>query len=243
MQIIDIQRRLAALGLYSGKLDNDWGPLSTAGAKAYQRSRGLPITGRPDAKLIADMERTTENPVTLPPNSARILPASWLVQARLEGIVLHWTAGTNKASASDRKHYHVLVQGDGEIVRGIPQFSDNDERGITKAYAAHTLGMNTGWAGISMCGMAGAREAPFQTGPYPLTRLQWDRTVLVAADICRAYNIRPSRQTVLSHAEVQSTLGKKQRGKWDVARLSFDPAIVGAHQIGDRFRAEVSAKL
>ncbi|MGF7055404.1 hypothetical protein GGC47_004615 [Bosea sp. OAE752] len=48
-------------------------------------------------------------------------------------------------------------------------------------------------------------------------------------------------KTVLSHAEVQGTLKIAQRGKWDIARLAFDPSAVGAKACGDTFRAATSA--
>ncbi|WP_248311240.1 hypothetical protein [Bosea sp. UNC402CLCol] len=48
-------------------------------------------------------------------------------------------------------------------------------------------------------------------------------------------------KTVLSHAEVQGTLKIAQRGKWDIARLAFDPPVGGAKACGDMFRAATSA--
>ena len=46
------------------------------------------------------------------------LPACDMVR-----VVLHWTAGTHKASALYKEHYHVLVEGDGTIVYGNPYCS------------------------------------------------------------------------------------------------------------------------
>lgn len=46
---------------------------------------------------------------------------------------------------------------------------------------------------------------------------------------------------MLSHAEVQTTLGIRQSGKWDVARLAFDPSVVGAKAVGDLFRKRTAA--
>jgi hypothetical protein len=47
-------------------------------------------------------------------------------------------------------------------------------------------------------------------------------------------------QTVLTHAEVQPTLGVKQRGKWDITRLSFKPDLVGAIPVGNYIRETVA---
>ena len=49
-----------------------------------------------------------------------------------------------------------------------------------------------------------------------------------------------TRQTILSHAEVQPTLGVKQRGKWDIAWI---PGMAGPDdpvKVGDRLRALIS---
>jgi N-acetyl-anhydromuramyl-L-alanine amidase AmpD len=168
------------------------------------------------------------------------VPLDWMPPAKLARIIVHWTAGQHKASDLDRQHYHILIEGDGSLVRGVPGI---DLNGLPKArpgYAAHTLNCNTGSIGVSLCCMALAVEAPFQTGPAPMTRTQWDALPHVLADLCRAYAIPVTPETVLSHAEVQRNLGIAQRGKWDISRLSFDLATRGAHACGDIFRAQTA---
>jgi N-acetyl-anhydromuramyl-L-alanine amidase AmpD len=91
--------------------------------------------------------------------------------------------------------------------------------------------------------MALAVQRPLNTGRYPLTKAQWDMASTVAADLCKRYKIPVTPKTVLSHAEVQTNLGIAQLGKWDVAILPFDPGFDTARECGDRFRAEVAAKL
>ena len=158
-------------------------------------------------------------------------------------VIVHWTAGTHRASGLDRSHYHVLIEGDGKLVRGIPAISLNDSRGAKPGYAAHTLNCNTGSIGVSLCCMAGAVESPFNAGSAPMTRVQWDALPPVLADLCRRYGIPVTRKTVLSHAEVQGTLKIAQRGKWDISRLAFDPSVVGSAACGDAFRSSASALL
>jgi N-acetyl-anhydromuramyl-L-alanine amidase AmpD len=159
----------------------------------------------------------------------------------MRGIIVHWTAGAHKASALDREHYHVLIEGGGKLVRGIPSIALN-QKPASKGYAAHTLKCNSGFIGVALCCMAGAIEAPFNAGVAPMTRSQWDALPFVLADLCRFYAIGVTPRTVLSHAEVQPTLGIAQRGKWDITRLAFDPSIKGAKACGDLFRA-ATAKL
>ena len=190
-------------------------------------------------------------PTSLPPaipttsidTRERTIQASWMPDAKITGIVFHWTAGQNKASDLDRSHYHVLIEGDGKHVRGVPSIDLNSLPEKKPGYAAHTLNCNTGFIGVSLCGMAGAVEIPFSAGKQPITRVQWDELANVLAQLCKRYGIKVSRKTVLSHAEVQTNLGIKQKGKWDIARLPFDTSIQGAVAIGDQMRAMVQSKL
>lgn len=160
----------------------------------------------------------------------------------IKGIVVHWTAGTNKASAVDRKHYHFIVEGTGKIVKGLHTVEDNENTSDGR-YAAHTRGANTGRIGVSMAGMRGAVEVPFEAGASPLTKPQWDAMVQLVADLCKQYKLKVTPETVLTHAEVEKTLGIPQRGKWDVTRLPFNKNVIGAKAVGDLLRKEVVAAL
>ncbi|MBD8665307.1 N-acetylmuramoyl-L-alanine amidase [Rhizobium sp. CFBP 8752] len=191
------------------------------------------------------------HPTSLPPavpttsidTREKVIPSAWMPDATITGIVFHWTAGQNKASDLDRSHYHLLIEGDGKHVRGVPSIDLNSLPKAKSGYAAHTLNCNTGFIGVSLCGMAGAIEIPFSAGKQPITRVQWDELSNVLAQLCKRYGIKVSRETVLSHAEVQTNLGIKQKGKWDIARLPFDGSIQGAIAIGDHMRAMVQSKL
>lgn len=171
-----------------------------------------------------------------------MIPASWMPKCNMKRIVAHWSAGAHKASALDREHYHIIFQGDGSPVRGDHSIDDNVNTGDDD-YAAHTRGCNTGAIGVSLACMVGAIEKPFDPGKQPMTRKQWDAMTTGIAELCKFYGIPVTTKTVLSHAEVQSTLGIRQNGKWDFTRLAFDASVVGAKACGDKMRAEVSAKL
>lgn len=173
-----------------------------------------------------------------------MVPDAWLPKAAMKRIINHWTAGTHKANATDREHYHLLIEGDGKLVRGDHEISDNVNTGDGD-YAAHTRGANTGAIGVSICCMGGAdvRESnPYNPGRWPPTMAQWETLVAVNAELCAAYGIPVTPETVLSHAEVEGTLGIKQAGKWDFTRLPFFPETT-ARAIGDRFRKEVVVAL
>lgn len=229
----DLQRRLIALGF----------PLPRFGAD-----------GDPGGETIAAMDKALDelvkrrggaDPALSPVRSfpAYTIPADWMPDAKMQRVIVHWTAGTHVASENDRSHYHVLLEGSGKPVRGTPSIKLNEVVKTGSGYAAHTLNCNTGSIGVSMCCMGGAVESPFSAGKYPMTLEQWDAMTWAVADLCRRYSIPVTDKAVLTHAEVQNNLGVPQRGKWDVTRLAFDPSVVGAKACGDKMRAEVRAKL
>lgn len=151
----------------------------------------------------------------------------------MKRIILHWSGGTHRASALDRQHYHLVIQGDGSVVYGDKPISANAAP-LGKNYAAHTRGLNTDSIGIAVCAMAGAMQSPFHAGQYPVTEAQVQRLVKECARLADGYGIPVTRQTILSHAEVEPTLGVKQAGKWDIAWIpgrtrANDPIGVGDH--------------
>lgn len=156
----------------------------------------------------------------------------------LKRIVLHWSAGGNTPSSLDRQHYHFIVGGDGAVVRGLhaPEANIAPKKG---AYAAHTLNLNTGSIGVAVAGMMGAVERPFNAGSAPLTTAQVDAFVRLVAQLCRQYGIPVSRETVLSHAEVQPTLKVAQRGKWDICWLPGMAGPADPVKVGDILRARI----
>lgn len=170
------------------------------------------------------------------------LPPDWLPNVAMKRVVCHWTAGSHSAGDTDKDAYHILVEGNGRLVRGRPSIALNSGR-VKPGYAAHTLNCNGGSIGVSLCCMAGAEERPFDAGRYPMTRAQWNAMTMVVAELCKYYRIKVTPKTVLSHAEVESNLGIEQRGKWDFTRLPFDPTISGASACGERLRRDVTAAM
>lgn len=158
-------------------------------------------------------------------------------------IVWHWTAGGYKASAEDRRAYHYIIEGDGSVVQGDHPVSANAGPLKSGAYAAHVANLNTGSIGVSLAAMADATERPFNPGKYPITQTQVDTLVPLLAALCREYDIPVSPQTVLSHAEVQATLGVPQANKWDVTWLPGYSGVQSPRVVGDAIRAKVAATL
>lgn len=229
MSVKTLQNRLMALGYPLPKYgaDGDFGNETQAAVN----------------KALDDLEQLkAPAPASSSPAHPRVVPPGWMPAAKMKRIICHWTAGTHDATAFDRSHYHILVEGDGDPVRGIPSIKLN-EAPLKTGYAAHTLGCNSGSIAVSLCCMGGANEGPFNPGKWPMTREQWETMTSALADLCLFYKIPVTDTTVLSHAEVQNNLGIAQRGKWDFTRLAFDPSVVGAKACGDKMRAEVKRKM
>lgn len=239
----EVQAALVALG-YSVAVDGNIGPKTRDAIKEFQARYSLAVDGVAGPKTIAKLQQVLADakPASAIPPAGMAVPAHWMPPGRLERVICHWTAGQHRASALDRSHYHILIEADGGVVRGDCAISANGIGG-TGPRASHTLNCNTGSIGVSLCCMAGAKEQPFEPGKAPMTLEQWATLAQVVADLCRRYDIPVTPKTVLSHAEVQTNLGIKQRGKWDISRLAFDPSIKGAKACGDRLRAAVAALL
>lgn len=156
----------------------------------------------------------------------------------MKRVILHWTAGTGSASDVDKAHYHKIIEQDLTIIDGDKAVLDN----ITTRdgdYAAHTLCLNSRSIGVAMSGMLGAQEFPFDPGQHPLTERQLETASELVAALCRDHGIPVERETVLTHAEVEPTLGVRQAGKWDITRLPWRGDVRGAVPVGDLFRGMV----
>jgi N-acetyl-anhydromuramyl-L-alanine amidase AmpD len=156
-------------------------------------------------------------------------------------VVLHWTAGTHKASALDKAHYHVLIEGDGTVVMGEHPI-DANARPVRTVRANHTRNLNTGSIGVSVCCMSNAIERPFSAGQFPMTITQWQIAAEVVADLCEHYKIPVTPRSVIAHGEVEHVLGIKQLGKWDPLVLPWTPQVP-RQQVMDQFRASVQQHL
>lgn len=170
-----------------------------------------------------------------------IVPKNWLPNCSMKRVILHWTAGGHKASSLDLAHYHILIEDDGNLVRGTHSIKDNVST-ADNIYAAHTFRLNTGSIGVSVCCMAEAQENPFDPGSFPMTQKQWETMAQVAAELCQFYDIPVTPQTVLGHGEVEKTLGVDQSGKWDPMVLPWKLALSNT-QVGNQFREMVTSKI
>lgn len=160
----------------------------------------------------------------------------------LHRVHWHWTAGAYGAIALELRAYNAVVDEHGNVHDGLfrPEAQARYQPG--KA-ASHTLNANTGAIGISVDAMAGAKDRPFHWGSAPMTQAQIDGMIDQTALWCAAYDIPCSPFSTLSHAEVQETLGIRQKWKWDIRVLPGMDDIADARAIGDRLRAMLAERL
>lgn len=158
----------------------------------------------------------------------------------MKRLIWHWTGGAHTPSGLDLAHYHFVIRGDGEVTRGKHPVHAN-RAPIRGEYAAHTRGANSDAIGIAVAAMAGAVERPFNPGRHPITPAQVAALVALTRKLAGEYRIPVTRETVLSHAEVQPTLGIKQRQKWDIAWLPGMATPGDPVSVGDYLRGLVKA--
>lgn len=160
----------------------------------------------------------------------------------MKRVIIHWTAGANKANSTDRQHYHYIIQGDGSEIAGIFPVVANEvcrtDAAKRALYAAHTGGGNTGSIGVSMAGMAGFKSRN-NVGKYPLTKIQCERMFELVAVLCKRYGIVVNPNNVMTHYEFGLSHPKSaSAGKIDIIYLPPYPDIP-ANKIGDFIRGKV----
>jgi hypothetical protein len=153
----------------------------------------------------------------------------------------HWTAGAPGINAKESDSYNfVITWPDGEVVPCVSVERQKPPL-VNGAYAAHTKGANSWAIGISIDAMAGAVERPFNHGKYPITQKQVDALVNLSRELGAKYGIPVTPETMLSHAEVQGTLGIKQNNKWDIMWLPGMAIPGDPVAVGNKLRAMVKS--
>lgn len=156
----------------------------------------------------------------------------------VERLILHWSGGGAYPGEADHRAYHLSIDQSLGLHRG--KFTPDDNVNTAdRIYAAHTLHSNTKAFGLDLCGMGGAKESPLDFGPTPINEAQFKVSALVAAYVLRAAALPVAPHTALSHAEVEKTLGIRQKGKWDISVLPWRSDIRGARAVGDYWRSLV----
>jgi hypothetical protein len=152
-----------------------------------------------------------------------MIPGLDTLPAKPQRIILHWTGGSYTPNATDLRHYHYLVRGDGQIVPAMP-VERNMVSPAAPDRANHTRNLNTGSVGVAFCGMAGAKEkGPY--GNFPLKRGQVIAGCTFVAELLDAWRMPCTVDTVFTHSEAQRIHGVAQAGKWDIDVFPWSPHL------------------
>lgn len=153
----------------------------------------------------------------------------------LSRIHWHWTGGADGVIPVEFRSYNGLVSRDGNRHGGQFPIEAQSNYAVGKA-ASHTLNANSTAIGLSCDAMAGAIERPFEQGSAPLTWVQLKALLKWSVELGAVHDIPISPFSMLSHAEIQPTLGIKQRWKWDITWLPDMERPGDAVMVGNRLR-------
>jgi len=157
----------------------------------------------------------------------------------------HWTAGSYTVSPFTLKHYNDVFDKEGNHYDGIAPAQQQAFYIPGRVGVSHTLNANTGAIGLSVACMAGAtaRGTVVNAGVSPITMAGIDGMLERSAEYCRLFDVRVSKWTCLTHAEVQPSLGIRQRGKWDIRVLPNDlKKYLSAEAVGNFLRNRMVEK-
>lgn len=162
----------------------------------------------------------------------------------LHRINWHWTAGLKVPSSLDKKHYNDLFDYQGNQYDGGArpehQANYNWRKGIG---VSHTRNCNTGVIGMAVCGMHEAQGWPSVVwGNNPITWEGIDAMLERSAMYSKKFWIPCTPWSMMTHAEVQETMGIQQKNKWDYMILPGDDSVRSARETGDILRKRLVDK-
>ena len=155
----------------------------------------------------------------------------------MKRIIIHWSAGVYYPTEFEKKHYHFLIDKDGNVHNGKFKPEDNAFCKVGE-YAAHTGGGNTGSIGVAFCAMAGFKNKN-SVGNYPILKKQFESAMEFCAKLCKKYKIDVTVQTVMTHYEFGVKNPKTtSAGKIDIIYLPSYP-WVAQEEIGSFIRSKI----
>lgn len=155
----------------------------------------------------------------------------------MKSIIIHWTAGGPIPTTYEKEFYHYLIDSLGKLHWGKfkPEANIVCRKGM---YAMHTGGGNTGAIGIAMCGMANFRDKNNQ-GNFPLTKIQFEATMKLCANLANKYDIKITTDNVMTHYEFgQKNPKTSSYGKIDIIFLPSYPWI-SKDDVGSFIRSKI----
>ena len=151
----------------------------------------------------------------------------------MKRIILHHTGGTYKPNQVDKKAYHYLIDGNGDILKGYYKPEDNEDC-TDGRYAAHTKLGNTGSIGIAAC-CNYAFSPTSKCSKFPLLQKQFEAMCKLAAQLSIKYNIKS--KNIYTHWYFDKTHNINQ-GKCDIIFLPFKPEL-NPYQVNEYFKSKI----
>jgi hypothetical protein len=159
----------------------------------------------------------------------------------------HWAASTYSVTWAVIRHYNAVFDRDGNKHDGGSPPEQQAIYSPPRFGVSHTFRANTHAVGLSVAAMAGAKTnwgtGVVDQGQYPLTWAAIDGMLEETVDLCREFDIKPSPWTTITHCEVQTNIGIKQKNKWDIRVLPCNPTkLLSEREGGDILRARMMEK-
>jgi peptidoglycan hydrolase-like protein with peptidoglycan-binding domain len=107
--VLEVQRELARLGLYSGAIDGVAGSRTAAAISAYETAAGLPVTGLATPELLEAMKQP------LPPKPQAMLSTPDITAAELDRREQERAA---KIAAEQQTHAEAQMQNNFRVIQG-----------------------------------------------------------------------------------------------------------------------------
>jgi len=158
----------------------------------------------------------------------------------------HWAGSGYNIGWDTVKHYNGFFDHEGNEYDGGAPPQQQAFYIPGKVGVSHTRNANTGAVGLSISGMTDSEvnwgTGKVNQGTYPITWAAVDAMLEKTAELCRRFEIIPSPWTTLTHAEVQSNLNIKQRGKWDIRVMPESDELLSPWVAGSQLRKRMMEK-
>lgn len=157
----------------------------------------------------------------------------------------HWTGGNHIPSDFDRRAYNELFDNMGNLYDGGSPAQQQAFYQPGRVGVSHTLNGNSNAIGLAIAAMGNASErgGKVEAGRFPVTWDAIDGMLERTAEHCRAFDIKVSPWTTLTHAEVQPNIGIRQNNKWDIRVLPDNlTTLIDARRAGDVLRKRMVEK-
>lgn len=222
----------------------------TISVRDYQiRCNSLALPGSTVLKVDGMNGPNTRRQISIVMNAMQVDDAEDIMDpSGIFRIHWHWAASTYTVNWNVVKHYNGVFDKDGNKHDGGTPPQQQAVYLPGKYGVSHTFNANTGAVGLSVAAMAEAKVTNWGTGvvdqgKYPLTWEGIDGMLKETVKLCREFDIKPSPWTTITHAEVQTNIGIKQKNKWDIRVLPDNPTkLLGEKEAGDMLRARMMEK-